>query len=454
MDNYGVVSLIPAAVVIILALWTMRVFEPLLLGALAGFIILGGPTGFFSAFVDAVYSVMMDGVTVWVILVCGLFGSLVALMEKSGGAMGFSSIATKLAKSKSSSLIITWILGIIVFADDYLNALAVGTAMRKITDKYRVSREFLAYVINSTGATVCVLIPVSTWSAFMAGQLEASGAAAEGTGTATYIQTIPYMFYAWIAVLIVPLYIFKVIPYFGPMKKAVRRAEETGQTFPDSMADKMKDEEIQEFKKTPNAWNFIIPMVLLVAATLYFEDMLYGVIVSIVTCLVMFIPQKVMTLTDMCDNIISGFKDMIFALMIVVAAFILQNANDALGLTSFVIESVAPVLSPVLLPMVSFIIIGLLAFCTGSFWGVAAIAFPIIVPLAQSMDVNTLMACGAVISGAAFGSHTCFYSDAATLTCTSSQIQNIDYAKNVLPLIAVPFVLGIIIFLIAGFVIA
>jgi len=288
----------------------------------------------------------------------------------------------------------------------------------------------------------------------MAGQLEASGAAAEGAGTSLYIKTIPYMLYAWIAVFIVPLFILRIIPVFGPMKKAELRAETTGQTHPDSMFGKKHANDSVEIKSMPHAWNFIVPMILLITGTIYFEDMLYGVIISIVTCIVMFLVQKVMPPKKICDHIINGFKDMIFALMIVVAAFILQHVNDSLGLTAFVIESVKPILSPVLLPGIIFIIIGLLAFCTGSFWGVAAISFPIIVPLAQVMNVNTLLACGAVISGIVFGSHTCFYSDAATLTCASTEIFNIDYAKNVLPLIIIPFALGVVAFLIAGFALA
>jgi len=141
---------------------------------------------------------------------------------------------------------------------------------------------------------------------------------------------------------------------------------------------------------------------------------------------------------------------MILVLGIIVAAFILQAANDALGLTPYVIESVEPILSPALLPMLTFIIVGLLAFTTGSFWGVAAIAFPIIVPLADSMGVSMLLVAGAVISAASLGSHSCFYGDAVTLTSASTQIRNNDYAKAVLPIIALPFVLGCIAFLIAG----
>lgn len=453
MDHFGALSLIPAAVVIITALLTRRTLEPLLLGSIIGYVILE-KTGFFYAWLDAVYVVMMDATTAWVILVCGLFGSMVALLEKSGGALGFSEIATKVTKNRKTSLIATWILGIIVFIDDYLNALAVGTAMRKVTDKFGVPREFLAYVINSTGATVCVLIPFSTWSAFMAGQLEASGAAEAGMGTSVYISSIPYILYGWIAVLLVPLFIIKVVPVWGPMKKAEKRVLETGQTFPDSTAslEKVEDniEDISGIK--PRAFNFIIPMLVLGVVCVMTSDMLVGVIFGILSCVILYLPQKLMKTSEFCDTAVNGFKDMVLVLGIVVAAFFLQQANDALGLTPYVIEKVQPVLSPNLLPAISFLIIGLLAFATGSFWGVAAIAFPIIVPLAQTMDVSTLIACGAVISGAAFGSHSCFYSDAVTLTCASSQIQNADYARTVLPLLALPLALGFIAFLVVGFV--
>ncbi len=456
MEHFGAWSLIPALVVIVTALISKRTLEPLLLGALVGFIILKGPgvgdfmtDSWFSEFINAVYAVMMDPVTVWIILVCGLFGSVVALLEKAGGTMGFSDIAAKATKGRTGTLFTTWILGIIVFVDDYLNALAVGTAMRNATDKYKVSREFLAYIVNSTGATVCVLIPFSTWSAFMAGQLESSGAAAEGMGTETYFATLPFILYAWIAVIIVPLFILKVIPVWGPMKKAEQRAQ-AGQCLPDSTVDLYLTKEETETPIKGKAMNFIIPMLVLAGVVVYTKDMLYGVIAAIAVCAILFAPQRIMKLSEFFETTINGFKDMILVLGIIVAAFILQAANDALGLTPYVIESVEPILSPALLPMLTFIIVGLLAFTTGSFWGVAAIAFPIIVPLADSMGVSMLLVAGAVISSASLGSHTCFYGDAVTLTSASTQIRNNDYAKTVLPIIALPFVLGCIAFLVAG----
>lgn len=228
--DYGVICLIPSAIVIILALSTRRIMEPLLAGAIAGFLIAAGPTGFFTAFIDATYTVMMDATTVWITLVVGLFGVLIKWLEKGGGASGFSVVVQKIATTRKKALLVTWLLGIAVFIDDYINAMAVGAAMRKVTDKFNISREYLAYVINSTGTTVCVLIPATTWFAFMLAQMEASGI--EG-GASAYFATIPFLFYPWIAVFIVPLVIFGVIPMFGPMKKAEERAK-AGQVLPES----------------------------------------------------------------------------------------------------------------------------------------------------------------------------------------------------------------------------
>lgn len=453
--EYGALCLIPVAVVIVTALLTRRTLECMLLGALVGFIILDpNPGKWIANFFGAFYTVVGDATTVWIILVCGLFGTLIAIIEKSGGTEGFAELATKVAKGRKSALITTWILGIIVFIDEYLNALAVGFAMRKVTDKYNIPREELAYVANSTGATVCVLIPFTTWSAFMISQIVEVLGLDASEGTATYLHVIPWILYGWISVLIVPLFIFKVIPAFGPMKKARERAE-AGQTLPDSTVEQVMTEESEKISdKKPKAINFWLPMLILAVVTIITSEMLYGVSAGIISAAILYAPQKILKPKDFLDTGIKGFEEMFLVLAIVVAAFVLQQANDGLGLTTYVIGKVEPILSPSLLPVFSFLVVAILAFCTGSFWGVAAIAFPIILPLATSMDINVMLAAGAVVSGASFGSQSCFYSDAATLTCKSTQISNNDYARNVLPILAVPLLLGVIAFLIAGIVTA
>ena len=166
----------------------------------------------------------------------------------------------------------------------------------------------------------------------------------------------------------------------------------------------------------------------------------------------MLMVQKKLTIGGFCDALVNGFKDMLYIMMLLIAAFVLQEFNDALGLTPYVIGLVEPIMSPALLPVISFIVVAGLAFCTGSFWGVAAITLPIIVSLSATLDVNIYLAIATVVCGSVFGSHACFYSDAVTVTCASTGIKNMEYAKTAVPLILVPAGLSIIGFIIMGFV--
>ena len=183
MDNYGLLSVIPIIVVLGLAIWTRRTWEPMLAGALVGFIILHG-VHFFGPGVEAYYGVVSDAGNQDLYLMLLLFGAISALFEKSGSTLGFEKVATRLASTRKRTLMTTWVLGIIVFADDYLNALAVGVAMRRLNDQQKVSREFLSYVIASTGASVCTILPFASWAAYMAGLMDATGLFPEGAFSA------------------------------------------------------------------------------------------------------------------------------------------------------------------------------------------------------------------------------------------------------------------------------
>lgn len=454
--DFGILSLIPCAVTIVLALITKRTFEPLIAGGIVGFIMASG-SHFLQDWIGGLYGVIADDTTIWLYCVCLPFGSVVALIEKSQGTIGFAEKGARFANSGKKSLIASWLLGIFLFADDYFNALAVGTAMRNLTDKFKVPRELLAYVTNSTGAVVCLTIPFSTWSAFMISQMEGAGAAEKGAGTDMYFQSIPFMFYCLATIIVVPLVVFGIIPLVGPMRKAKKRAEETGQTIPDSMLEKVKlrDEMMKVDKSvTPKAINFVIPMLVLAGVTIGTSDMQWGVLATIATCIIMYLPQKIMKPGEMFDAILDGMKEMVTPCLIVTGAFLLQAANDKLGMIEYVIDTVAPIMSPALLPVITFIVVAILGFCTGCFWGAAAICFPIIVPLAQSIDVNMLLTVGAICSGAGWGSTACFFSDAPTLTCTSTQISNSDYAKTVVPMLAVPSGIAIVLYTIFGIVMA
>lgn len=446
-SNYGIVSLIPVTVVIVTAIISKKTVEPLILGALVGYVILY-KASFFTEFLYGFTEIISENS--WFVLVFGLYGMVILLLEQSGGALGFGEFGTKIAKTRASSLIITWILGIIVFIDDYLNNLGVGTAMRNITDKHNVAREYLAYVINSTGAAVCVLVPMSSWAILMISIYDGLGVQVNGSSFSAYVHTIPFMFYAWAAVFIVPLFALKIIPLWGPMKKAQLRADE-GQLFPENS--QVKQIGGYEDIKPTSMWNFILPMIALTAVTIYTNDILIGMAVGFIVCLVLYLPQKIMTLTELCTHSVEGFKSMVLCTAIVLSAFLLQKANGELGLTEYVISVAEPVINAKLLPVISFIICSAIAAFTGSFWGTMTIASPILIPLATTLGADTILVGGAIVSAGAFGSHACFFGDAVTLASAVTGISNTDYARTALPMIIAPTAIAIILFTIFGFII-
>ncbi|HCE50125.1 MAG TPA: sodium:proton antiporter, partial [Shewanella baltica] len=223
MSEPTALSLIPPLVVLVLAIWLRRPILSLIIGAVTGFLLLD-PSQVLNNFASVSLKVMADETIGWLILVCGGFGALIALLVRTGGALAFGRNALRFAKGPKSSLLMTFILGIVIFIDDYLNALTVGETMKRVTDKFKVSREMLAYVVDSTAAPVCVLVPLSTWAVFFGGLLVDNGVAAEGQGIAVYMQAIPYMLYAWLAVAMVLLVVLGIVPAIGPMKTAQLRA--------------------------------------------------------------------------------------------------------------------------------------------------------------------------------------------------------------------------------------
>ena len=280
----------------------------------------------------------MSETIAWVIIVCGLMGSLIMLLLRAGAVDAFSAVLAAKAKSSKSALMYTWLLGIIVFIDDYLNALAVGASMRKVTDQFRVSREKLAYVVDSTAAPICVLVPISTWAVFYAGLFQESGFAEPGQGMDLYISAIPYMIYPIVAVLLVPLVALEIIPALGPMKAAEQKTAQGSLSEPTEIAD---DDNAPEPRREVRLYHFLLPLATLIGFTLWYElDVQIGVIASVTVTILLFGAQRLLAWTHMLDAVLDGIKMMLPALTIVVIAFVFKEVNDQLGLPNFVIKKV------------------------------------------------------------------------------------------------------------------
>ncbi|GGK56672.1 Na+/H+ antiporter NhaC family protein [Amphritea balenae] len=451
MESFGAIALIPTIIVLVVALITHRTIESLLAGVIIGLLITS-PTEVVSEFASTALTVMGDGVIGWIILVCGLFGSLIALLVRTGSAVSFSEFMIRFVKSQRSSLVVTWILGLIIFIDDYLNALAISSSMKKVTDKYKVSREMLAYIVDSTAAPICVLVPFSTWAIFFSGLLEDNGVAEQGQGLTVYIQAIPYMFYAWVAAIIVPLVAMGKFPLLGAMKTAELRAK-GGQVIPDG-ADGIEligGESLSSARTQPHLLNFFIPIASLIFFTWYFDvDILMGVLVSLAITIVLYAGQRLLSFDETFDTMMDGFKSMLIPLGTVVASFMLKEVNDSLGLTLYVIDSVKPMMTPELLPMMVFLVMALIAFATGTFWGMLAVALPIVVPLAVAMDANIPLILGALMSAAAFGSHACFYGDSTVLSAQGSGCTAMQHALTQMPYALIAAAVSSVLFLVVA----
>ena len=435
--EYGILSLLPILIVLVLALATKRTLEPLIVGTITAYIIINGP-GFATGWMEAFFTVASDRDHQWVFMVCALFGSLITLLGASHGTLGFSKWLGKLCRGPRSTLIVTWIMGILIFVDDYLNIMTLSTCMKKLTDRQKVPRETLSYIIDSTGAPVCALLPFSTWAIFFSGLFFAEQGVPELGFTSaidTFLHVIPYIFYAIAAVIIVPLFSFGVVPKLGRMRKAYQRVQATGKVYsPESSELNLEDEDDGESPQMNGSLiDFLLPVGVLILLAITTGELFLAVLAAIVTCFVLYIPRKKLSLTHFCDLAMHGFCNMIPTIAIIYFAFVMQEAMTDIGMAEYVINAVTPYMSAHVFPVITFLLVALLNFSTGSVWGIPAIVTPIILPLAFSIGADPMLTMGAIVSGAVLGSHACFYSDATVLTSSCCKMQNMDHALSQLP---------------------
>ncbi|WP_417614082.1 Na+/H+ antiporter NhaC family protein [Oceanisphaera sp.] len=448
--SYGALSLLPAALVITMAVVTRKTIESLLAGSLLGLLLID-PGNIVTPLADISLAVMMNETIAWLILVCGMMGGLINLLARGGSVLSFGNVMTRIITSPRGAMMGTVGLGLVVFIDDYLNSLAVSSSMKKITDTYLISREKLAYIVDSTAAPICILVPVSTWAVYFASLLEDAGATTSGKGMSLYISSIPYMLYGWAALLVVALVASRKLPDLGAMKKAEQRAQ-AGQPIPTGWEDPAEPTSTSNTPAWLGLMNFLLPMLVLVFASVYYEiDLLKGVLVALCFTMLLYSVQQLLSFKDQVEATLDGFKVMLYPIATVCAGFILKEVNDQLGMTGYIIDTVTPILTPALLPAVVFLVMAAVVFSTASSWGVFVISLPIVIPLAQAMDVPMPLAVGALMSASAFGSHACFFSDSTVLSAQGAGCDTMDHAMTQLPYTLIGGAITTIGLLVAGF---
>lgn len=445
--TFGLFSLVPIFTVLALALISRRTLEPLFVGAVVGLLMIHPhPRDTIQDLAAVSLKVMAGPVMGWILLLCMITGGLIMWLQQSRATESFSRLLSRYVKNRPHSIMAAWLLGVLIFIDDYLSALTVGSAMRKLTDRFGVSRAMLAYVADATAAPMCLLIPISTWGIYLSGLLESNQVVASGGGMAYYVQIIPYIFYAWAAILLVPLVAYNIIR----PSTSMARAEAAAQQSCGAHADETPQAQPSGYSGRAHVMYFILPLLMMVACTWLLGDTLIGVMCAALFTLVFYRFLQLASLYQLCSDFMEGMLTMVTPVAIIFVAFILQDVNEQLGLSPYLIDAVKPLITPQWLPVITFVLLAALTFTTGSFWGVYAIAFPIIVPLAQALDANLPLTLGALISAGGFGSQACMFGDATVLAARSTGITPMEHALTQLRYALITAAIAAVLFAVLG----
>lgn len=449
----GIFALIPAIFLISYIFITKRILEALIFASLMCFYF-AERNNFLLAFNTTLINVLQQEDISWLIIVCGLMGSIIKLIEKAGGSFAFGNFVAKHSKTRIGTLLWTYFLGIIIFIDDYLNSLTVGSCMAPITDKHKVSREELSYIVDSTAAPVCVLLPISTWAVFITRLFIVNHLATEENAFFFFLKTIPFNFYAWLALIIVLLFILRIIPPIGRMKKANFRVKNGGPLAPEG-SEKIDIRGKNYTEKTQGKIiDFILPIFCLIFSTIVSGvDMQLGVIITLGFMFILYVGRGILSANEFAEAFVEGLKNMLFPILLMILAFLFSSASKKIFFTETIIDFIYPIMQniPQLMPVFIFIILGATEFITGTNWGLYIIALPVVIPLAQLLNVNMILVISAVLSAGVFGSHICFYSDATILSSSACGCDNFEHGITQMPYGFLAASISAILFTVFGF---
>lgn len=474
-------ALLPPIIAIVLALITKEVYSSLFIGIVvgalfySGFSFEGTLNHIFFEEVDAetsygMISVLSDSSNVGILIFLVILGALVALMNNAGGSAAFGRWATAHIKTRVGAQLATIALGVLIFVDDYFNCLTVGSVMRPVTDTHNISRAKLAYLIDATAAPVCIIAPISSWAAAVAGFASKSDA----NGIALFISAIPYNFYALLTILMmITLSVTKTD--FGPMALHERNALK-GDLFT-TEARPYADADAHEDTSKGKVIDLVMPVVVLVIACIigliytggFFSGesfvsafancsasmgLVLGSSVALVFAIIFFIARRVLSFKQCMACIPEGFKAMVPAILILTFAWTLKSMTDSLGAAEYVAGVVHASAGSFMnfLPAVIFIIACLLSFATGTSWGTFGILIPIVqnvFPLDNPLGIICISAC---MAGAVCGDHCSPISDTTIMASAGAQCDHVNHVSTQLPYAISCAVISFVTYIVAGFV--
>ena len=475
----GWTTILPPLIAIIFALLTKQVLLSLFLGIFSGSLIINGfkLKSFFMVLETYGMNALNDSGHLSIIVFSTIIGGMVAIISKNGGMAGVVDKLSVYAKSVRSTQFITWFLGVAIFFDDYANTLVVGNTMKSVTDKFKISREKLAYLVDSTAAPVAAIAFITTWIGAELGYIDdATSSLGLGEGAySIFLGSLKYAYYP-IFTLSFMLILIWTQKDFGPMKKAEDNARSGNADKKDVKL--AETEEFEPVDLTKTRWyNAFIPVFVLISTVMVglwitgtdatsaedleglgffrrlgvivgnsdsYVALLWASLLSIATAVVLTIAQKIMSLEQTMDSALGGFKSMTSAMIILICAWALASVTEELHTADYITSIFTGNISEIWIPTITFILAGIVAFSTGSSWGTMAILYPIILPTTWSICQASGLAhpeameviyhvTAVVLAGAVFGDHCSPISDTTILSSLASGCNHIEHVRTQLP---------------------
>ena len=463
-------SLLPPIIAIVLALITKEVYTSLFVGIISGalissdFNLINTLTSIFSQMTAKLGDSWNIGILIFLVIL----GIMVSIMNKAGGSAAYGKWASKKIKSKTGAMLSTVALGVLIFVDDYFNCLTVGSVMKPVTDKFKISRAKLAYIIDATAAPICIIAPISSWAAAVTSSTE--GTAIDGFKM--FIQAIPYNFYALLTIFM--LIMLAVMKFdFGSMKKMEKLAE-GGDLF--GGLEKAENDNINVSSKG-RVFDLIIPVLVLIISCItamvytggFFDGesfvtafancdasvgLVLGSFVALVITFLLYIPRRVISFKEFASSIPEGFKAMVAPILILTFAWTLSGfCRDSLGAGDFVSAFVeGHAAASALLPAIMFLIALGLAFATGTSWGTFGILIPIIIAIFPEMSEILVISISASLAGAVCGDHISPISDTTIMASAGAECNHIQHVSTQIPYALTAAAVSFISYVLAGFI--
>jgi Na+/H+ antiporter NhaC len=472
----GILSIIPPLLAIALALIFRQVVISLILGIYSGAFFIYGfdPLTAFLRLIDKfIITAVSDVSHTQIIVFTLLFGGVIGLISRSGGTTGIANSLSRLARTRKSGMIATWLSGLIIFFDDYANALVVGNLMRPITDKLKISREKLSFIVDATSAPVASIFIVSSWIGYEVGLIQdgLSDIGSPLNAYSVFLDSIIFRFYP-IAMLFFIFMLAITNRDFGSMLKAERRAVKEGKVSASSFSTSEFTDRSDLFGNEDKAkwYNGVVPILALVLITIFgliftgvdslnengisdysvrniisnsnsYLALLWGSFSACVVASLMILAQKLLTLRQTVDAWFAGIRSMLLAVLILTLAWSIGAVTNEIQTADYIISLISDSIDPRFLPVIVFIVCGITSFATGTSWGTMAIMFPIVIPLSAAVtgmngyspDDTHLILIGvvsSVLAGAVWGDHCSPISDTTILSSMASGCDHIDHVRT------------------------